>query len=168
MQVAELKRITEKDENDTSIKSINIRDTSETLSKLRDEEQKLSRELSLAQRRYDTMKSLDEAKKKYNDSLAIQRNRLDISGWLRSLAANSVCLLCGEKHGEQNETLEELCEAMSKIEREAGIIQGISVGFDREFALVKADIDILSDKLSAIRKRIQSESIIPQESAFLK
>jgi uncharacterized coiled-coil protein SlyX len=48
------------------------------------------------------------------------------------------------------------------------VIQGISVGFDREFALVKADIDTLSEKLSAIRRRIQSESAIPQDNAFLK
>ena len=168
LQVAELKRITAKNETDTSIKSINIRDISETLTKLRDEEQKLSRELSLAQKRYDTMKSLDEAKKRYNDSLAIQRNRLDISGWFRSLMTNSVCPLCGEAHDGQNKILDELCDAMSEIEKEAGIVQGISVGFDREFALVKADIDVLSDKLSAIRKRIQSESVIPQESALFK
>jgi phage shock protein A len=63
LQVAELKRITAKNENDTSIVSMNIRDTSEILSKLRGEEQQLSRELSLAQKRYDTMKSLDDAKK---------------------------------------------------------------------------------------------------------
>jgi TolA-binding protein len=168
LQVAELKRITAKDENDTSILSANIRDTSETLAKLRDEEQKLSRELSLAQKRYDAMKSLDDAKKRYNDSLAIQQNRLDISGWLRSIATNSVCPFCGETHADQDKILEELCKVMSEIERESGVVQGISVGFDREFALVKADIDILSDKLSAIRGRIQSESAVPQEKAFLK
>ncbi len=167
-QVEELKRITDKNENDTSIDSLNIRDTSETLSKLRNEEQILSRKLSLSQKRYDTMKSLEEAKKKYSDSLAIQINRLDISGWLRSLATNPVCPLCGETHDHQNGTLDELCDAMSELEREAGAVQGISVGFDRELAHVKTDIDILSEKLSAIRKRIQFESAPTQEKAFLK
>jgi ribosomal protein S15P/S13E len=168
LQIAELKQITAKNENDTTIESTNVRDISETLSKLREEEQTLSRELSFAQKRYDTMKSLDEAKKKYNNSLTIQRNRLDISGWLRSLAVNDLCPLCRETHDNQNKILDELCEAMSKIEREAGVVQGISIGFDREFALVKANIDILSEKLSALRKRIQTESDISQEGSILK
>ncbi len=167
-QVEELKRITEKDVNATSIEAINICDTSETLIELRAEEQKLARELFAAKKRYDIMKNLDDAKRKFNGSLGIQRNRLDISGWLRSFASKSICPFCQESHANQDKILEKLCAAMSEIEREAGVVQGMSVAVDRELSLVKTEIDSSSEKLSAIKKRIRTESDFSQKNTLVK
>ena len=168
LQVDELKRIVEKNEDDSVLKSVNVTDISDELLMLRNEEQHLSRELSAAKKRYESMLILEDSKKRYNDSLQIQQSRLDISGWLRTSQENAVCPFCGEAHSEPNAVLDELCNAMEKIEKQAGIVQGISVSFDREFLLVKGEIGVLVEKLAAIRQRIHMESSRPQESASLK
>jgi len=165
LQVDELKKIISKNENASAIIASNVTDTSEEILKLRDEERELSIELSSARKRYEAMKELDDSKRRYDESLQIQRNRLDISSWLRSLSDDMVCPICGEMHNEPNEALDELCNAMSEIEKQAGIVQGMSISFDREFNIVKADIDKLIEKLTGIRKRISEESAKSQQSA---
>lgn len=168
LQVEELKRITSKNENDSSLIAVNVTDTSEELLKLRGEEQNLSLELSAAQKRHEAMKELDDSKRRYDESLRIQRNRLDISGWLRALSSNMTCPICGEPHNDPNKTLDELCDAISEIEKQAGIVQGISISFDREFNAVKAEIDDLTERLTAIRRRISEESTKSQRNANMK
>ena len=168
LHIDELKRIVSKNANDSSIMAVNVKDTSDELIKLRAEEQNLSMELSIAQKRHETMKMLDDSKRCYDKSLQIQRNRLGISGWLRSLSCDMNCPICGEAHSEPNKALDELCEAISEIEKQAGIVQGMSISFDREFNIVKADIDELTEKLTAIRRRINEESVKSQQNANTK
>ena len=165
LQVDELKRIISKNENDSTLIASNVTDISEEILKLRDEERALSIELSAARKRYEAMKELDDSKRRYDESLQIQHNRLDISSWLRSLSNEMVCPVCGEMHNEPNKALDELCNAVSEIEKQAGIVQGMSISFDREFNIVKADIDNLTEKLTSIRKRISEESAKSQQSA---
>lgn len=165
LQVDELKRIISKNENDSTLIASNVTDTSDEILKLRDEERSLSIELSAARKRYESMKELDNSKRRYDESLQIQHNRLNISSWLRSLSDEMVCPICGEIHNEPNKALDELCNSVAEIEKQAGIVQGISISFDREFNIVKADIDNLTEKLTSIRKRIYEESAKSQQSA---
>ncbi|MBW4843963.1 MAG: DUF3732 domain-containing protein [Lachnospiraceae bacterium] len=165
LQIDELKRIISKSENDSNLIASNVTDTSEQILKLRDRERELSIELSAARKRYEAMKELDDSKRRYDNSLQIQRNRLDISSWLRSLSNDMICPVCGEMHNEPNVELDELCNAMSEIEKQAGIVQGMSISFDREFNIVKSDIDNLTEKLTGIRKRISEESAKTQQNA---
>lgn len=165
LQVDELKRIIRKSENDSSLIANNVTDTSDELLKLRAEERELSMELSAARKRHEAMKELDDSKKRYDESLQIQRSRLDISSWLRSLSGNMVCPICGKSHNEPNKTLDELCNAVSEIEKQAGIVQGMSMSFDREFNIVKAEIDKLTEKITGIRRRINEESAKSQQDA---
>jgi hypothetical protein len=164
-QVEELRKIVASNDMSGSIIASNLRDTSEELLVLRKKEQELSQTLSIAKHRYQTMSDLAESKKKYEKSLSVQKDRLDISGWLRSLAQSEKCPICGESHSGENKELSELCEAMTEIEREAGIVQGISLSFDREFNIVKEEIDDLVEQLSAIRRRIVDESTRAQINA---
>lgn len=168
LQVDELKRIVSKNENDSTLIASNVTGTTEEILNLRDEERKLSIELFAARKRYEAMKELEDSKRRYDESLQIQRNRLDISSWLRSLSDAMICPVCGEMHNEPNKALDELCTAISEIEKQAGIVQGISFSFDREFNIVKADIDKLTEKLTSIRKRISEESAKSQQSASEK
>ena len=165
LQVDELKRIVNKNENDSSLLAVNVTDTSNELIKLRADEQVLSQELSIARKRHEAMKALDDSKKRYDESLQIQRDRLDISVWLRSLYGNVICPICKIAHDEPNKELDELCDAVSEIEKQAGIVQGMSISFDREFNIVKAEIDDIVDKLTAIRRRINVESAKNQQNA---
>lgn len=165
LQVDELKKIIGKNENDSALIASNVTDTSKEILRLRNEERELSIELSAARKRYEAMKELDDSKRRYDESLQIQRNRLDISSWLRSLSDDMVCPICGKMHNEPNEALDELCNAVSEIEKQSGIVQGMSISFDREFNIVKADIDKLTEKLTSIRKRISEESSKSQQGA---
>lgn len=165
LQVDELKSIISKNENDSTLIASNVIDTSAEILKLRNEERVLSIELSTTKKRYEAMNELDDSKRRYDESLQIQRSRLDISSWLRSLSNDMCCPVCGEMHNEPNKSLDELCNAMSEIEKQEGTVQGMSISFDREFDIVKADIDKLTEKLTAIRKRIIEESAKFQQSA---
>lgn len=168
LQVDELKRIVNKSENDSSLITVNLTDTSDELLKLRTVEQEVSIELSVARKRHEAMRLLDDSKKSYDESLQIQQRRLDISGWLRSLSVNMICPICGETHSEPSTELNELCDAMAEIESQAGIVQGMPASFEREFNLVKAEMDKLTEKLTAIRKRITEESAKTQQDANTK
>ncbi|OGO91757.1 MAG: hypothetical protein A2Y17_13435 [Clostridiales bacterium GWF2_38_85] len=168
LQVDELKRIADKSENDSAVVSSNIRDMSEELKMLRASEQELSIELSIVQQRYDAMEKLSDSKKRYDESLRTQINRLDISGWLRSLSDSSTCPICGDFHDTPVAELDMLCTAMAEIEKQTDSVQAISMSFDREFNIVKSEIDLLSEKLTAIRKRIAIESSRSQEDASKK
>jgi len=168
LYVNELKKIVGKSEKDFSLIATNVTDTSDELLKLRAEEQNLSRELSVARRRHEAMKTLEDSKRRYDESLKIQQNRLDISGWMRSLSIDMICPICGKYHNEPNKALDELCNAMSEIEKRAVVVQGMSISFDREFNIVKAEIDDLAEKLTAIIRRIKEESSKYQQDANTK
>nr|WP_173812552.1 DUF3732 domain-containing protein [Dendrosporobacter quercicolus]NSL46841.1 DUF3732 domain-containing protein [Dendrosporobacter quercicolus DSM 1736] len=168
LQVDELKKIISKNENDSSLIASNVTDTSDELLKLRAEERELSIELSAARKRHEAMKELDDSKKRYDESLQIQRNRLDISSWLRSLSGDMICPICGKTHDEPNQALDELCDAVAEIEKQAGIVQGMSISFDREFNIVKAEIYKLTEKLTGVRRRINEESAKSQQNANTK
>lgn len=165
LQVDELKRIISKSENDSVIVATNVTDTSDELLRLRADERNLSIELSAARKRYEAMKELEDSKKSYDESLQIQRSRLDISSWLRSLSTTMSCPICGTSHSEPSDTLNELCDAVSEIEKSAEIVQGMTISFEREFNIVKAEIDKLTESLMAVRKRINEESAKCQEDA---
>lgn len=156
--LAELKRIAQKSEADSIINANNILAVSNELIRLKDEERNLSYELSAAQKRFEAMEELNKSKQMYAQSLKIQRDRLNISTWLRTLSNDSVCPICGENREMPCRELDELCDAIADIEREADEIQGISASFEREFSLVKMDIRRLTEKLQYIRKRIREES----------
>jgi len=168
LQIEELKKIARKSENDSSIMANHVQDTSDELVQLRQEEQNLSAELSAAQKRHEAMRILDDSKKSFNSSLKIQLNRLDISGWLRSLTKEAICPICGGVHSESDAILDELYDAMSELEKQAGTVGGISISFEREFLIVKAQIDDLAAKLAAVRKRIYVESAKSQQNASVK
>ena len=168
LQVNELRRIINKSEQESSVTANNITDMSDELLQLRKNEQQLSMELSVARSRHEAMTTLNDSKRRYDESLQIQMDRLNISSWLRSLATNDTCPICGDMHGTHIVALDELCDAMSELERQAGTIQGMSISFDREFNIVKSEIDSLASKLSAIRKRINTESAKAQEKATAK
>jgi hypothetical protein len=166
--IDELKKIVIKNENDSSIVATNVTDVSDELLELRAEEQKLSMELSAARKRHDAMMALDDSKKHYDASLQVQRNRLDISSWLRSLSSDTICPICGESPTKPNKTLDDLCYAISEIEKQSEIIQQTSTSFDREFNIVKDNIDRLVRNLTAIRKRIKEECVKHQPNANTK
>lgn len=156
--VNELKRIAQKDESESNITANNVFGMSDNLVKLKEEERQLSYELSVAQKRFEAMADLNHSKQLYRQSLKIKRDRLNISSWLRTLPINDTCPICGEVFTVPNKELDELCDAIASIEKEANEIEGVSVAFDRELSIVKEEIECITEKLKCLRKRISEES----------
>jgi uncharacterized membrane-anchored protein YhcB (DUF1043 family) len=156
--IDQLRNILGKTERDSTIVYKNIKDASDELNLLRQEEQEISSKLFAAQKRYEDMKQLSKSIGQYNQSLQIQLDRLNISGWLRSLTENNKCPICGNLHTNSKEILDKLCDSIEEIEQTAGNMESVPVAFERELHAVENDIQLFSDKLSAIRRRINEES----------
>lgn len=159
-QVDQLRLIIQKSETDSIIVSQNITDTSDQLILLRQEEQEISSKLFVAQKRYAEMKQLSSSIGQYDNALQIQLNRLDISTWLRSMASTneSFCPICGNIHTDAIAKLNNLCNAITEIEKTAVDMKVVPAAFERELRSVNEEIKLLSESISAIRARIEEES----------
>jgi hypothetical protein len=158
-QVNQLRLVSQQVEDESTITSENIKNASEELVLLRKEEQDISEKLFSVQKRYTEMQQLAASVSQYDNSLQIQLKRLDLSGWLRSIAAeDGTCPLCGSTHANSNILLDDLCNAMHEIEKTAGNMQTVPAAFEREIKLTKEEIDRYSESLSSIRKRLNEQS----------
>lgn len=169
-QIDQLQAVVQKNEMDSNISAQNIQDVSDELVMLRKEEQKISSSLFAVQKRYAEMKQLTNSVGQYDQSLQIQLNRLEISTWLRTMASadSNLCPICGNTHSDSLNTLDELCNAISEIEKTAGDMKVVPAAFERELQAVEGEIQYFSERLSAIRKRINEESGKLQDNSELK
>jgi Protein of unknown function (DUF3732). len=158
-QIHQLKSISSKTEMDSTVLANNIKDMTVELVQLRKEEAAISAALYEAQSRLESMQKLEKSVLQYDGALQIQLNRLNISGWLKELSlVGNVCPLCGGMHEGATAELKQLCNAIAEIEQTAGDLKSTPVAFERELQAVSTEITILTQKLSAIRNRIQEES----------
>jgi molybdopterin converting factor small subunit len=159
-QISHLRLIVEKSEYESAIYASNVKDVSDELIVLRKEEQEVSSRLFASQNRHSEMKQLSSSIDQYDRSLKIQLNRLDISTWLRTMASpdESKCPICGNIHSNSLAVLDDLCNAIAEIEKTAGDLKVIPAAFERESQIVAGEIQDLSEKMSAIRRRIYEES----------
>jgi uncharacterized protein YceH (UPF0502 family) len=169
-QIDQLRAVVHKNELDSDISAKNIQDISDELVMLRKEEQKISSALFAVQKRHFEMKQLTSSVGQYDQSLQIQLNRLEISTWLRTMATtdNNPCPICGNNHNDTISVLDDLCNAITEIEKTAGDMRVVPAAFEREMQAVEGELQYLSERLSAIRKRIQEESGKFQDNSELK
>ncbi|OGN89436.1 MAG: hypothetical protein A2Z74_06640, partial [Chloroflexi bacterium RBG_13_46_9] len=131
-----------------------ISEAIEELVGLQNEESTASMELSHLRKRFSEMSSLRETSIQYKDALAVQRDRLGVSGWIRNLHKEKHdCPLCGNPITESTNNLDALEHALSEIEEEAGRFDTVPAAFDREFERIKSEIRTLSEKLRGIQIR---------------
>ena len=169
-QIHQLRLIVQKSEDESAISTDNIKDASEELIMLRKEEQEISSSLFASQKRYTEMKQLTSSMGQYDNSLQIQLSRLDISTWLRTMATTEIglCPICGNAHNDSNFVLNDLCDAIADIEKTAGDMKVVPAAFEREMQIVNMEIQYLSEKIAAIRQRINEESGKYQDNADRK
>lgn len=163
--VDELKHIAEKKLENMAAPS----NLSDELVELRCQERDLSEKLFTAKKRFEAMETLKSSERQYERSLETQRSRLNISTWLRSLTNdNGICPICGKPHSDSDSELDELCRAIAEIEQQADIVKEVNPSFDREFNIVKAEIEEYNEQLTALHKRIKAESLRRQVNASEK
>lgn len=157
-QVNLLKELISKNSSDANIDSEKILAASHEIIELRKEENYIAMELTKSKSRYTEMSQLFDSMDTYRNSLTIQVERLNISKWFYSLSQqNNSCPICGNTN-VKNDVLEQLCANLEKLEEEAGYTKAIPAAFEREYENVKKEIGILSERLSAVQKRIKIQS----------
>ena len=169
MQVQQLSLIVQQTDVDSVITADNIKDMSAELLALRKEEHTISSALFSLQNRQKEMLQLRNSMNQYENSLQIQMQRLEISSWLRSLVdTDDKCPFCDQVHTGVANELDELCNAISEIEKSAGDMKTIPAAFEREMQAVENEIVHYSAQLAAVRSRIASESRINSDTANRK
>jgi len=77
---------------------------------------------------------------------------------MATTGGESICPICGNVHSDSISVLDDLCNAIAEIEKTAGDMKVVPASFERELQIVDEEIHYLSEKMSAIRQRINEES----------
>lgn len=134
-----------------------IDDSIQELSNLTEEESQLSTTLMEFRKRYQEMTSLRQSVVSYKNSLKIQRDRLEISNWLRSISEpDQICPICKNELTTPKHQLESLVNSLNQIELSSRDFDTIPPAFDREYERTKSDIKTTIEKLEAVRLRKNS------------
>ena len=168
-QLLMLQELVEANTEDKIVKSDNIIKNSEEIVNLREKENAIAMELTKYKNRYIEMSQLMKSVAEYRDALTIQIERLNITTWLSERAKKEhICPVCQQKcldNHQRNAYLNRLEETQNKRKK----LEEVPAAFEREYDLVRGEIQKLTDKLVAIQKRIKiEENRIRQEEQFEK
>lgn len=131
--------------------------SSEEMVKLREKENELAIELTKYKNRYIEMTQLMKSVSEYRDALSIQVERLNITEWLDERAKREhICPICQQKCSDniqRNMYLSRLEDNRKKKKQ----MEEIPAAFEREYDMVKGQIQKLTDELAAAQRRIRIE-----------
>jgi hypothetical protein len=122
------------------------------------EEGEISLQLAEVKTRLENMTTLLSAVTDYTGALKKQRDRLQLSRWLRELAQTSpaACPVCGGAFDHANGELEALCDALANVEATARQLEPVPAAFDKELVHVRAQVRRCTDSLKGVRSRKQA------------
>lgn len=131
--------------------------SSEEMVKLREKENEFAIELTKYKNRYIEMTQLMKSVSEYRDALSIQVERLNITEWLDERAKREhICPICQQKCSDniqRNMYLSRLEDNRKKKKQ----MEEIPAAFEREYDMVKGQIQKLTDELAAAQRRIRIE-----------
>lgn len=118
------------------------------------EEERVTLELSEVRSRLEQMLLLRNSVDEYTGALKKQRDRLELSRWLRELHTKDTrCPICGGAYEEGKRELDVLCDALADVEASARQFSPIPAVFDKELVQVRDKVRHLADRLQAVRVR---------------
>ncbi|MBL0311606.1 MAG: DUF3732 domain-containing protein [Holophagaceae bacterium] len=128
------------------------------------EEGALSLQLSEVKARIENMTRLRATVDDYTGAIKKQRDRLQLSRWLRDLAEiqDPMCPVCGGPFHGAEEELNVLCDALANVEATARHLDPIPAVFDKELVQVRETIRNLSDRLKGVR--IRQEAVVTRST----
>jgi hypothetical protein len=147
----------------------------ETL-RLVDEERDLSVQLFEVRTRLEELKALKEGATSFGSALRIQKERLCLSSWLKSLTAKDKEAAAITPTLSPSAELDQLCTALARIEEEAARQPSSSETIDRELARLGETLRKKTEEIAALRARIKGrrgldkareEYSIPEIERFL-
>lgn len=156
-QLVLLQELVKNNTEEKVIKSNGIIKSSEEMVMLREKENELAMELTKYKNRHIEMSQLMKSVSEYRDALSIQVERLNIAEWLDEKARKEhICPVCQQKcsdDSQRNIYLSRLEDNRKKKKQ----MEEIPAAFEREYDMVKGQIQRLTDELVAVQKRIRIE-----------
>ena len=123
------------------------------LVELEREEAVVDTQLMNLRRRLAEMSKLRNNAGRFKDALSIQRDRLAVSQWLKSLGDEAhACPVCDGPLA-QHRRIGELLESLAQVEENAKRSGSVSASLDREMLRVKEDLGVAVEKLQGIAVR---------------
>jgi hypothetical protein len=122
------------------------------------EEGEVSLQLAEARSRLENMTKLQAAVTDYTGALKKQRDRLQLSRWLREQAdaTDGSCSVCGGPLTNADSELDMLCDALASVEETARQLEPVPAAFDKELVQVRAQVRNIADQIRAVRVRKQA------------
>ena len=137
-----------------SVSTSTISDALRELSGLEVEEREVSRELTTLRHRLSEMNRMRVGIDQYQDALALQRGRLQLSSWLVSHTDDEAdCPMCGSHTDSAKRKLAVLSERLREVEAEAGVDKEVPAAFDRELQRVTEEVGQATERLRSVQIR---------------
>ena len=127
----------------------------ERLETLRREETDTSKRLFKHRSNLNEMRRLIESSEKYGDALSIQRDRLSLSTWLRTLGDPRGEDVLAELENKQRWQIESLCNALEQVEIQASSQPMLSDRMDKELIRERAAAEAEFGQLTEIRQEMR-------------
>ena len=125
------------------------------LAELRTAESTLVADLNQSRQRLHELRRLDESSDAYGNGLRIQRDRLGLSSWIRSLSsAQPVAVLEPSEAGRAR--IDQLCEALEGIELRLRSHPSVAESLGRETLRQRETVDGVLGELAAVRQEIRT------------
>lgn len=126
------------------------------LTELRTAESKLVANLNLSRQRLHELRRLDESSDTYGNGLRIQRDRLGLSAWIRSLSSSAQPVAVLEPSEASRARIDQLCEALEGIELRLRSHPGVAESLGRETLRQRETVDGVLGELAAVRQEIRT------------
>jgi hypothetical protein len=136
-----------------------IEPTLEHLQVLRGEEGAAAAQLGEMRQRLNEIQRLVSSSDSYGSAIRIQRDRLDVAGWLKARAARSTDPLVALS--ESGDKLDALTEALASIDVQLRTQPSLSDAFDRERLRLRSEVESATARLAAVRQQI---ALLEQQS----
>lgn len=125
------------------------------LAELRTAESTLVANLNQSRQRLHELRRLDESSDAYGNGLRIQRDRLGLSSWIRTLpSAQPVAVLEPSEAGRAR--IDQLCEALEGIELRLRSHPSVAESLGRETLRQRETVDGVLGELAAVRQEIRT------------
>ncbi|MBN3846081.1 DUF3732 domain-containing protein [Paraburkholderia sp. Ac-20342] len=125
------------------------------LTELRVAESKLVMDLNQSRNRLHELRRLDESSDTFLDGLHVQRDRLELSRWIRELATERPASVF-EPSDAGRARIDQLCEALDGIELRLRSHPGVTESLGRETLRQREAVDTTLANLAAIRQEIRT------------
>lgn len=125
------------------------------LTELRAVESKLTMTLNQSRQRLHEMRRLDESSDEYRSGLRIQRDRLSLSTWIRSLASEYPAAVL-EPSEVGRARVEQLCQVLEGIELRLRSYPEVAESLGKETLRQRELVDALLGELAAVRAEIRT------------